>query len=280
MNVGDAVSFFGEELVQWADSMCVRLFKDVDLESIEGLLRACPQIDLQSSETLISQGQIKNAIYILLSGRLQIHLDDVNGKRIAVLEAGESVGELSVIDQKPASGFVVADEHSRLLVVPPDIFWALIDASPRIARNLLFALGGRLRDSNLAISESDRLQQQYKRNATVDELTGLHNRRWLEDVLKRQAMRASMGGETLSLMFIDVDHFRNYNEEFGRAAADHALYGVAQTIMNNVRPTDLLARYGGEKFVVLLPDTDLAGAKIVAECLREAVAEAVIVMSD
>lgn len=279
MNVENTICI-ERELVNWADLLNVRLFKDVDLDAVESLLRACPLIDLQADETLIARGQAKNAMYVLLSGRLRIHLDAVDGKRIAVLNPGESVGELSVIDRKPASTFVVTDQRSRLLVVPEDIFWALIDASPRIARNLLFTLADCLRGGSTRISESNRLQQQYKRHATVDELTGLHNRRWLEDMLKRQTMRSSMGGQTLSLMWINVDHFGNYNEEFGRAAGDHALYGVAQTMMNNVRPTDLLARYGGQEFIVILPDTDVAGAKIVAERLREAVAEAVIVMSD
>ncbi len=197
-----------------------------------------------------------------------------------MLDPGESVGELSVIDQKPTSTFVVADQASRLLVVPEDIFWALIDASPRIARNLLFTLADRLRGSNAKISESNRLQQQYSRQAIVDELTGLHNRRWFDDMLKRQTMRSSMDGKTLSLLLINADHFSGYNDEFGRAAGDHVLYGVAQTMMNNLRPTDLLARYGGQEFTALLPDTNLVGAKVVAERLREAVAEAVIVMSD
>ncbi|MCH6581571.1 MAG: GGDEF domain-containing protein [Proteobacteria bacterium] len=279
MDVKNTVSIEGE-LVNWADFLNVRMFKDVDLDAIESLLRACPLVDLSAGETLISPGQTKNAMYLLLSGRLRIHLESVDAKPIAVFNPGESVGELSVIDQKPASTFVVADQASRLLVVPEEIFWALIDASPRIARNLLFTLADRLRGSNAQMSESNRLQQQYSRQATVDELTGLHNRRWFDDMLKRQTMRSSMGGETLSLLLINVDHFSGYNDEFGRAAGEHALYGVAQTMMNNLRPTDLLARYGGQEFIALLADTSIAGAKLVAERLREAIAEAMIVMSD
>ncbi len=84
----------------------------------------------------------------------------------------------------------------------------------------------------------------------------------------------------MSLIMADVDHFKDYNDQFGCAAGDHVLYAVAQTLMNNVRPTDLVARYGGETFSIVLPDTDIVGAKIVAEQLRGTVGEAVITMSD
>ncbi len=97
MDLKNTVCIEGE-LVNWADFLNVRMFKDVDLDAIERLLRACPLIDLRAGETLISAGQTKNAMYLLLSGCLRIHLESVGGKRIAMLDPGESVGELSVID--------------------------------------------------------------------------------------------------------------------------------------------------------------------------------------
>lgn len=78
----------------------------------------------------------------------------------------------------------------------------------------------------------------------------------------------------------DVDRFKRFNIEFGHLAGDQALYAVSQVLVNNARPTDLVARYGREEFVVVLPDTDLHGARLVAERIREAVSEAVIMMSD
>lgn len=81
-------------------------------------------------------------------------------------------------------------------------------------------------------------------------------------------------------MMVDIDYFKRFNDKFGHAAGDQALHAVAQIMLHNVRPTDMLARYGGEEFVALLPDTDLAGAKMAAERIRCAVADAVIMMSD
>ncbi len=80
MNLKNTVCIEGE-LVNWADFLTVRMFKDVDLDAIESLLCACPLIDLRAGETLISAGQTKNTMYLLLSGCLRIHLESVGGHR-------------------------------------------------------------------------------------------------------------------------------------------------------------------------------------------------------
>ena len=85
--------------------------------------------------------------------------------------------------------------------------------------------------------------------------------------------RSDISGKTLSLIMIDVDNFKKYNDSYGHVAGDRALCTVGSSLRDNVRPADMVARYGGEEFIVLLPDSDLAGARIVAERLRKAVAE-------
>jgi diguanylate cyclase (GGDEF)-like protein len=258
----------------------LRLFANADLESIEGLVQACPVHELAPGEILITAGEVNHNLYLLVSGRLRVHLDSVDSEPVRVLAAGESVGELSVIDHKPTSAYVVTDTPARVLVVGQDIFWALVNASHVVASNMLLTLVDRLRVNNSTVSEGLRLQQVYKRHAMTDELTGLHNRRWLDGTLKRQIRRSSMNRHSLALLMVDIDHFKSYNDRFGHLAGDHVLYAVAHTMLNNIRPTDLIARFGGEEFVVLLPDTDIAGAQIVAERIRQAVAGAVVMMSD
>lgn len=253
---------------------------NASLESLEGLLEACPVRELDAGETLIRPGEQNKNLYLLLSGRLRVHIHSPHGEPLCLIDAGESVGELSVIDEKPTSAYVVADTRSRLLMISQEIFWAMISASHAVAANVLVMLTNRLRNSNSTVSESLRLQQVYKRHATMDELTGLHNRRWLDNILKRQMMRSSMNQTPLSILMIDVDYFKRYNDQFGHLAGDHVLYAVSQTMLNSVRPTDMLARYGGEEFVVILPDTAIKGAEIVAERIRRSVAEAVMMMSD
>jgi len=256
------------------------LFSGADLDSIEGLLDSCSVRELQAGEILIEAGKPNRTLYLLLSGRLRIHLDSLDNQPVCLLEVGESVGELSVIDQKPTSAFVVADAPSRALEVDHDLFWALVNASHAIASNMLVTLAQRLRANNSAVVESLELQRLYKRHATIDQLTGLHNRRWLDDVLPRQMKRSSMNASPLSIMMVDVDHFKKFNDNFGHLAGDQVLYAVAQAMLKCVRPTDMLARFGGEEFVAILTDTDVEGARIVAERIRQSVADTTVKMSD
>jgi diguanylate cyclase (GGDEF)-like protein len=106
----------------------------------------------------------------------------------------------------------------------------------------------------------------------TDELTGLHNRRFFERELTREAERARRFRRSLSLVILDVDHFKAYNDTFGHRAGDEALRRVALHLADAVpRRVDAVARYGGEEFVVLLAETDLDGARLVAERIRRSV---------
>jgi diguanylate cyclase (GGDEF)-like protein len=108
----------------------------------------------------------------------------------------------------------------------------------------------------------------------LDSLTGLRNRRWLDDMFARQIARSLHTQQPASLLMIDVDGFKNFNDEHGHLTGDGVLRSIAQTLNVHVRPQDLLARYGGEEFLLLLPNTVMEGALVVAERLRHAVDQA------
>ncbi len=106
----------------------------------------------------------------------------------------------------------------------------------------------------------------------IDGLTGIANRRRFDEVLLREWRRCARSHLPLSLIMLDVDHFKAYNDHYGHQAGDECLRSVATLLDEQMkRPGDLVARYGGEEFICLLPETDVDGATSVAERLREAV---------
>ena len=113
----------------------------------------------------------------------------------------------------------------------------------------------------------DRVQQM----AREDALTGAINRRGLNDALPIEFARAQRSGEPLTLVMIDLDHFKRYNDRRGHPAGDAVLRGAAQAWLKQLRPTDMLARYGGEEFTLVLPGTDTRQAEQLVQRLRASV---------
>lgn len=111
--------------------------------------------------------------------------------------------------------------------------------------------------------------------ASCDPLTGIANRRHFDQTIEREWLRAARDQTSLSVLLLDVDQFKVYNDDNGHLTGDHCLRQVVEAIRSVVsRPADLLARYGGEEFIVVLPNTDVAGARQMAQWIREAVEKA------
>ncbi|WP_224705785.1 diguanylate cyclase [Devosia aquimaris] len=126
-----------------------------------------------------------------------------------------------------------------------------------------------------AQEELNTATDQLKQLARTDGLTDLLNRRAFDEALENEIRRSSRTGTPLSLLMIDVDHFKAYNDHYGHPAGDACLRQVAELLRDSLkRPADLAARYGGEEFAAILPDTDEDGAYLVADAFRRAVAQA------
>jgi diguanylate cyclase (GGDEF)-like protein len=115
-------------------------------------------------------------------------------------------------------------------------------------------------------------EQELHRLATSDALTGLANRRYFMERLEQERARAVRFNTRCGLMMIDLDHFKQVNDQFGHATGDRVLKAFADTAATQLRQIDIIGRIGGEEFAVLLPGTDMEGAKILAERLRLAIA--------
>lgn len=145
---------------------------------------------------------------------------------------------------------------------------------PRV-RNALLIKSHRdyLRHYARALERQTRHLEAQIAQARTDALTGLANRRALDEELQRRYAESQRSGTPLSIMLIDVDHFKSFNDRNGHRAGDEALRVIAATLRDAMRQMDLVARYGGEEFVVLLPGTAIEGAILVAERTRQDLAD-------
>ncbi len=247
------------------------LFRHIDLGELEHRLDECARYNISAGTTLLEPGAKNDCLYVVVRGELRVHLGGAELPAHAVVGVGECVGEISLIDGQGVSALVVAARDSELLVVPQEMLWALINRSHGFARNLLAILSGRLRNDQIALMNSASRCHEFELAASVDALTGLHNRRWLSEAFTRSIRRCKKVGAPLCLVMADVDHFKRLNDAHGHLMGDTVLRAVARRLAESLRPPDLIARYGGEEFAVLLPQTETEGAQRIAERLRLAV---------
>jgi diguanylate cyclase (GGDEF)-like protein len=152
------------------------------------------------------------------------------------------------------------------------------EAQLRRENDALRALAERLAETNRELADTNRALQaanaalearleELSRLATTDGLTGLANRRRFTEQLAQATASARRYGHPLSLLFLDLDHFKSVNDTHGHGVGDRVLQEVARLLADRARSTDLVARIGGEEFAVLLPSTDAAGARLFADDL-------------
>jgi diguanylate cyclase (GGDEF)-like protein len=182
----------------------------------------------------------------------------------ALRQLGSRVGTSPLLGGQASSASILA-EVSRLggldwqaaaLAEKPQVDM-LNDACELLLRLLAAQLAWTLDHAHL-------LEMAY-RMAVTDGLTGLFNRRHFDQRLTEESLRAGRYGHPLSLIMLDIDHFKWFNDRYGHLEGDRLLVRVARLIEESVRRTDLVARYGGDEFVLLLPETDTEGARQAAE---------------
>jgi sigma-B regulation protein RsbU (phosphoserine phosphatase) len=138
------------------------LFLGVPAGQLAAILRRCRVRILGVGETLLRPGQPNQDLYLLLEGQLRVHLDAAGSPTSFAVDAGQCVGELSLVDGEPVSAFVVSATSSRVLVVPGEVFWSDLMAVPAVARNLMRMVVGRLRDRAEMIVRSQRQQLRFE----------------------------------------------------------------------------------------------------------------------
>jgi diguanylate cyclase (GGDEF)-like protein len=277
-----------EKLARLAATDFVRLLPEAARES---LLAESREITLAAGEVLFEEGEPGTAMYVVLSGRLAVRKGE---KEIGEGGPGSYFGEMALVESTVRSASIHALEESVVLEVTERQFRERISANPGALLAMMKTISSRSRSDLQTLAcdyqrlkgyaaEVERTNQelteirkrltesneQLERLSALDTLTGLANRRRFDDVIRREWRRGVREEAPLSLVFCDIDFFKDFNDGYGHLAGDQCLVRVAEVVTaTSNRPGDLAARYGGEEFVLVLPGTTAEGAHLLAEKLR------------
>jgi diguanylate cyclase (GGDEF)-like protein len=178
---------------------------------------------------------------------------------IPLIANGEAIGILAIqeddrLHHPPSPSALDADVDS-------DAFARRRQLATTVAEHIALAV------ANVNLKEALRLQ------AIRDPLTGLYNRRYMQEFLERELHSARRKRRPLSVIMLDLDHFKRYNDNFGHSAGDQALAAVGEMLLRTVRAEDIACRYGGEEFTLILPECPLSEATVRAEEIRKRIKE-------
>jgi diguanylate cyclase (GGDEF)-like protein len=186
---------------------------------------------------------------------------------VPIMADGQVLGVLNVSHPDPE---FFHPWHNHILLVFSNTLGQML-INYRLLSRMEDEVNERTRQLKKALQEAQELKLRYEQLSIVDDLTRLHNRRFFFPEANAELSRAIRNRESFSLMIIDLDHFKQINDTYGHNMGDEVLKGVAAVLSNHTRDGDILARFGGEEFVMALPTTSRQGARQLAERIRSAV---------
>jgi diguanylate cyclase (GGDEF)-like protein len=216
--------------------------------------------NLQAGEILFCENDFATSVYWIESGALAILQGDLESPRLLGFRyPGQVVGEIALLEDIPRTASVAAIVPTRLKSLTRDEFHELLNHTPGMGIEIMRLLSARLRE----------IQPAEYSAGLFDHLTGALSRQALDERLREVIKRARLYHYGFSLSFLDLDHFKEVNDNYGHARGDEILIAFVQRVMNELRTTDLLFRYGGDEFVLILQGTDPTRGQMLIERLLE-----------
>jgi diguanylate cyclase (GGDEF)-like protein len=262
-----------------ADPVLIKspLFSNMSELEFNAITAFLERMRVKKGAVVFKEGDAGEDMFLLLSGSLSAFLSQSDGTQrwLFDIKPGDFFGEMSIIANEPRSATLIAKENTDVMVLQGIDFYRIIFEHPMIGFKMLKAINAVqnqwLNQSSKHLGDLMRWGETARRRAITDELTGLYNRRFLEESVTGRFEQGSVDLRKMSLLMMDIDRVHAINEQYGANAGDQVIIAVADILRSLMRSGDIAARLSGDEFAVLLPDTDQEDARLVAERVREAV---------
>ncbi|MDR1445493.1 MAG: GGDEF domain-containing protein [Treponema sp.] len=232
---------------------------------------------VKKGERVFREGDVGEEMFIFLSGLLSAFVSQSDGtdRWVFDVKPGDFFGEMSIIANEPRSATISAKIDTEIMVLQGIDFYRIVFEHPMIGLKLLQAIGTVqnqwLDQTSKHLEDLMRWGETARRRAITDEMTGLYNRRFLEESIKDRFEHSSVNLRKMSLMMMDLDKVHEINDKHGSQAGDQVIVTVADILRSIMRSEDIASRLSGDEYAVLLPDTDTAEAVLVAERIRKTI---------
>ena len=248
---------------------------DLELNAVAAFLE--PR-RIKSGEIIFEEGVAGEEMFVFVSGKIDAWVRQADGsqRRMFELNPGDFFGEMSIIANENRSATIIAQADSELFALHGIDFYRIIFEHPVIGEKMLNTIrtvqNQWLDQTSKYFGDIMRWGETARRRAISDELTGLYNRRFLEESGADRFKNGIASLRNFSLLMMDLDKIHHINDTHGIKAGDQVFISAAEVLRSSTRDGDVCARLSGDEFAVLLPDTTLEQAFIVAEKIRKAMA--------
>jgi diguanylate cyclase (GGDEF)-like protein len=256
------------------------LFSELNEEEFKIVASVLEPIYVKKGDTIFREGDAGKDMFILYSGAIKAFGTQSDGNQRLLFELkqrGQLFGEMAMVTNEPRALTILAAENSVVLMLRVTDFYRIISQHPiigfRILKAILIIESQKLEQSSKSYNDLARWGETARRRAITDEMTGLYNRRFLENSIKERFSNQSTNFRSISLLMIDLDKLHNVNARYGPQIGDLVITVAANAIRSCLRPTDIPTRLSGDEFAVLLPDTSKKNAINVAKRIRENIAK-------
>lgn len=257
----------------------VAIFSNLTLSEMHQLSGYLKPLTLNGNDCICRANDPGDELFIVETGSIsiQIPMPERTFKEIAVISSGDFFGEMAIFENAPRSATCIAVNESKIFSLHKKDFFSLMKKSPgtaiKIMKNMLDITSARVNASGKFIAQMVKLGQEASRRAVTDKLTGVYNRRFLESELANIYQEASQNKKSFALIMADMDYFREVNEGYSHEIGDQYIIEVAKVFQQYFRKNDVIARYGGDEFTILLPEINAQEAAVIAEQVRLKVGE-------